>query len=60
VDKQHLIIQNELKEGAPELTNLFERKVIGANDTSAAVRYAPLSQTEQMVLADKRALPECT
>jgi S-adenosylmethionine synthetase len=56
VDKQQQIIQNELKEGAPELTDLFERKVIGANDTSAAVGYAPLSQTEQIVLISERYL----
>jgi S-adenosylmethionine synthetase len=53
---RHLIIQNELKEGAPELTDLFERAVIGANDTSAAVGYAPLTETEQIVLATERYL----
>lgn len=58
---QHLIIQNELKAGSPELTDLFEREVIGANDTSAAVGYAPLTETEQLVLAAERYLnsPAC-
>lgn len=54
--EQHLIFQNELKEGSPELTDLFEREVIGANDTSAAVGYAPLTETEQLVLAAERYL----
>ena len=48
---RHLVFQNELKEGSPELTDLFEREVIGANDTSAAVGYAPLTETERLVLA---------
>ncbi|RIK35283.1 MAG: methionine adenosyltransferase [Chloroflexi bacterium] len=58
---QHLIFQNELKQGSPELTDLFEREVIGANDTSAAVGYAPLTETEQLVLAAERYLnsPAC-
>jgi S-adenosylmethionine synthetase len=48
---RHLVFQNELKEGSPELTDLFEREVLGANDTSAAVGYAPLTETERLVLA---------
>jgi S-adenosylmethionine synthetase len=51
---RHVVIQNELKEGSPELTDIFERKVIGANDTSAAVGYAPLTETERLVLAAER------
>lgn len=47
---QDVIIQNELKEGSPELVDIFARDVIGANDTSAAVGYAPLSETERLVL----------
>jgi S-adenosylmethionine synthetase len=47
-------VQNELKEGSPELTDIFERKVIGANDTSAAVGYAPLTETERLILAAER------
>lgn len=47
---KHLVFQNELKEGSPELTDIFERDVIGANDTSAAVGYAPLTETERLVL----------
>lgn len=51
---RHLVIQNELHEGSPELTDIFEREVIGANDTSAAVGYAPLTETERLVLAAER------
>jgi S-adenosylmethionine synthetase len=52
--EQHLVFQNELKEGSPELTDIFERDVIGANDTSAAVGYAPLTETERLVLETER------
>jgi S-adenosylmethionine synthetase len=48
---QHLVFQNELKEGSPELIDIFDRKIVGANDTSAAVGYAPLTETERLVLA---------
>jgi S-adenosylmethionine synthetase len=48
------VIQNELKEGSPELVDIFEREVIGANDTSAAVGYAPLTETERLVLDAER------
>ncbi len=53
---RHLVFQNELKEGSPELTDIFERDVIGANDTSAAVGYAPLTETERLVFATERYL----
>jgi S-adenosylmethionine synthetase len=52
----HVVFQNELKEGSPELTDLFQRKEAGANDTSAAVGYAPLTETERIVLAAERYL----
>jgi len=54
--ERHVLYQNELKRGSPELTDLFERKVIGANDTSVAVGYAPLTETERIVLAAERFL----
>jgi S-adenosylmethionine synthetase len=53
---EHLIIQNELKEGSPELIDIFDRQKIGANDTSAAVGYAPLTETELVVLDAERFL----
>jgi len=50
--KQHLVCQVELKGGSVELTEIFREPSItaAANDTSAAVGYAPLSETEQLVL----------
>ena len=52
----HLVLQNELKPGSAQLGDIFKRAVIGANDTSAAVGYAPLSETEFLVLAAERFL----
>ncbi len=54
--KEHVVFQNEIKPGSPELTDIFEREQIGANDTSAGVGYAPLSETEKLVLAVERHL----
>jgi S-adenosylmethionine synthetase len=48
---RHLVFQNEMKVGSPELADIFAREIIGANDTSAAVGYAPLTETERLVLA---------
>ena len=50
--------QVELKPGSEELLSLFDRRqnVLGANDTSAAVGYAPLSETERLVLEAERYL----
>jgi S-adenosylmethionine synthetase len=44
--------QVEIKPGSAELTDIFSRKgeILGANDTSAAVGYAPLSPLEEVVL----------
>lgn len=53
---KHIVFQNEIKPGSPELTDIFSRKVIGANDTSAGVGYAPLSETERLVLAAEKFL----
>jgi S-adenosylmethionine synthetase len=54
--ERHVRYQVELKPGHPELMDIFDRKgkVLGANDTSAAVGYAPMTTTEQMVLALER------
>ena len=52
----HCVFQNEIKPGSPELTDIFDREIIGANDTSAAVGYAPLSETERIVLDTERHL----
>ena len=51
--EKHVRYQVELKPGHPELVDIFRRKegkLLGANDTSAAVGYAPMTRTEKMVL----------
>ena len=50
---RHLKFRFKLAPGSQELADIFERPgaVRGANDTSAAVGYYPLSPTEQAVLA---------
>jgi len=53
--ERHFAYQVELQPGSEELTALFDGKgVLGANDTSAGVGYAPLSETERLVLATER------
>ena len=53
---RHLRFQAELKPGSEELAGLFQggATVLGANDTSAAVGYAPLSETEHLVMETER------
>ena len=50
--ERHMIYQVEFKPGSAALTDIFKRRgrVLSANDTSAAVGYAPMTQTEQLVL----------
>jgi S-adenosylmethionine synthetase len=48
---RHVIFENAVQPGSPELVDLFARQTLGANDTSAAVGYAPLTETERCVLA---------
>jgi S-adenosylmethionine synthetase len=54
--EKHVNYQVELKPGHPELMDIFERKgkVLGANDTSAAVGYAPMTRTEKIVLKTEK------
>ena len=56
--KEHVRFQVELKPGHPELMDIFKRggKVLGANDTSAAVGYAPMTRTEKTVLNTEKYL----
>lgn len=55
---RHLLYQVELKPGSRELVGIFARESnpLGANDTSAAVGYAPLTETERVVLNIERYL----
>lgn len=50
VESDHLLFQSEIKPGSIELTDIFDRESPVANDTSAAVGFAPLSETERIVL----------
>jgi len=49
----HVQYQSEIKSGSLALQDIFDRKdkILGANDTSASVGYAPLSRLENLVLA---------
>lgn len=49
--EKDIILQSELKRGSAALQDIFKRKseVLGANDTSAAVGYAPFTHTEKIV-----------
>ncbi|HDQ06144.1 MAG TPA: methionine adenosyltransferase [Candidatus Bathyarchaeota archaeon] len=53
---EHMRYQVELKPGSQGLTDIFKREtcMLGANDTSAAVGYAPMTRTETMVLETER------
>ena len=53
---KHIRYQVEIKPGSVGLTDIFKRKgkVLGANDTSAAVGYAPITRTERIVLQTEK------
>lgn len=55
---EHVRYQVELKPGSAALTDIFKRggRILSANDTSAAVGYAPMTPTEQLVLRTERFL----
>jgi S-adenosylmethionine synthetase len=56
--EKHVKYQAEMKLGSSGLVDIFKRKkkgkVLGANDTSAAVGYAPMTKTEKIVLKTER------
>ena len=56
--EKHVKYQVEIKQGSVGLMDIFKRKgkVLGANDTSAAVGYAPMTRTEQIVLQTEKFL----
>lgn len=56
--EENVVYQVEIKPGSSELTDIFYRRKgpLPANDTSAAVGYAPLTETEKMVLEMERYL----
>lgn len=56
--EKHMHYQVEIKPGAESLADIFKRggKFLGANDTSAAVGFAPLTETERIVLETEKFL----
>lgn len=49
--RAHVIFQNEIKTASGQLISLFEKPYAGANDTSAAIGFAPFTPTELAVLS---------
>jgi len=49
LDGPHVTYQLEIKPGSAELVDIFNRDTTGANDTSAAVGYWPMTETERLV-----------
>jgi len=56
--EKHVTYQVEIQPGSPALTGIFRGRggVLGANDTSAAVGWAPLTKTEKTVLETEKHL----
>ncbi len=54
--EKYLIVIDELQPGSAELAAIYAQEVIPANDTSVGVGYAPISETERLVLAAERFL----
>ena len=52
IEPAHIKHQSVIKPGAASLQDIFQRKgkYLGANDTSAAVGFSPLSRTERLIL----------
>jgi S-adenosylmethionine synthetase len=53
---KHMKYQVAIRHGSQGLTDIFKREtcMFGANDTSAAVGYAPMTRTEKLVLETER------
>ncbi len=49
--EKHVTYQSQIKPGSMALSDIFARKgkYLGANDTSAAVGYAPFTRTENLI-----------
>ncbi len=58
VNPELIEYQVEIASGSAELTDIFKRKnaILGANDKSAAVGYAPMTPTETIVLETEKHL----
>jgi len=53
---EHVKYQVEIQPGSSALTDIFRRggRILEANDTSAAVGWAPMTKTEKIVLATEK------
>lgn len=56
--ERHMQIETKIKQGSPDLISVFAKKdrVPVSNDTSIGVGYAPLTETEKLVLGIERDL----
>jgi S-adenosylmethionine synthetase len=52
--EHHVVVQSEIKPGSAELAAIFAEREPVANDTSATVGFAPLTETENLVLSVER------
>ena len=54
--KKHVRIDTKIRPGSPDLVSVFmaKRRMPVSNDTSIGVGYAPLTPTEELVLATER------
>jgi len=48
---RHLVFESALRPGSAELTGIYAAELPGANDTSTGVGVAPLTETEELVIA---------
>jgi S-adenosylmethionine synthetase len=53
---KHVVFQNEIRSGSPELAGIFGPGPLRSNDTAAGVGFAPLSETEELVIEAERYL----
>ena len=52
----HLVLQNELQPGSAQIADMFSTGLPGSNDTCVASGFAPLTETERLVLDLERHL----
>ena len=53
---KHVVFQSEIRPGSPELAALSGSPLLRSNDTAVGVGFAPLSETEELVLEAERYL----
>jgi S-adenosylmethionine synthetase len=53
---KHVVFQSEIRPGSPELAALSGSPLLRSNDTAVGVGFAPLSESEELVLETERYL----